>query len=215
MLKINEIFASIEGEGSRAGFPATFIRLDGCNLHCSYCDTRYSCTGDHHGDMTVQEVVDRVIELKLKKVTITGGEPLIHPDVDKLITALVKENFQINIETNGSIDIARYTYKGVQVITMDYKCPSSGVESYMLTKNLGQLRLNDVLKFVVGTQEDLERMKEVLREYPTTAQVFVSPVFGSIEAVDIVNYILKNNLQDCRVQLQLHKYIWNPAKRGV
>lgn len=215
-MKVNEIFTSIEGEGIRTGYPATFIRLYGCNLHCSYCDTRYSCENDEGTEMSIDEIINKVSKFGVKRVTLTGGEPLIHTDVDTLIHKLTKFGYEINIETNGSVDIQPYTSStDVQIITMDYKSISSGMSDRMCVQNLDCLRPCDVLKFVVGTKEDLEDMKRVVLTYEPHCNIFVSPIFGQIELVDIVNFIEENKLNECRLQVQLHKLVWDPNKRGV
>ena len=213
-MRVVEIFKSIDGEGIRAGFPVTFIRLAGCNLKCSYCDSQYACQGVlGYPDMSIEQIVRKVYELGCKRITLTGGEPLIHEDVTKLIYVLRNLDFKVNIETNGSQDIRPYVKCKDIIITLDYKCPTSGMESKMALYNLPCLRKTDVLKFVVGSKEDLDVCKRISKF--TRAQVFISPVFGKIEPKEIVEYMLENDMDNCRIQLQLHKYIWDPNERGV
>lgn len=212
---VNEIFSSIEGEGIRTGYPVTFIRLFGCNIHCSYCDTRYSCVGTDFKKMSIDEIVEKVAQFGNKRVTLTGGEPLIHRDVDSLITTLWKLGYEINIETNGTVFVGEYTHLDNVILTVDYKSLSSGQNNKMDFANFQVLREQDVLKFVVATKEDLEDMKQVVTIYNPNCNIFVSPVFGDIEPVQIVDFIKENNLQNCRVQLQLHKFIWPVNMRGV
>lgn len=212
-MKVVEIFKSIDGEGIRAGYPVVFIRLAGCNLRCTYCDTKYSYDGKEYPDMTVDEIVKRVLRFGCSRVTLTGGEPLIHEDVDFLVEDLTDHGIEVNIETNGSVDISPYTANLNVIVTMDYKCPISGMEDRMLFSNLHELRKKDVLKFVVGSKEDLDICRNLC--HSSEASVFISPVFGSIEPKEIVEYILDRGMDDCRVQLQLHKFIWDPEKRGV
>ena len=214
-MKVVEIFKSIEGEGKRAGLPATFIRLYGCNLNCSYCDTRYGCEGNTYTSLTLSEILYKVEELDCKNVTITGGEPLIHEGVYDLISALLENNYNINIETNGSKKITEIPRTPKVIITMDYKCPSSGMEYTMEEQNLFYLRSCDVLKFVVGTDEDLEQARKIINIYEPACEIYFSPVFGEIEPEKIVNFVISNKLNNCKVQLQLHKIIWDPDKRGV
>lgn len=219
-MKVNEIFYSIEGEGIRAGYPCIFIRLYGCNLNCSYCDTRYSCEGNDYEELSINLILKELRQYKCKRVTITGGEPLIHKDVLDLIAELTRANYQVNIETNGSVELSALDeYPSIKrekvIVTMDYKLPSSGMENCMQTINFPMLRPWDVLKFVVGNENDLKRMKQLLDKYKITSHVFVSPVFGQIEPSDIVYYVISNELTRVRVQLQLHKFIWDPQKRGV
>lgn len=212
---VNEIFSSIEGEGIRTGYPVTFIRLFGCNLECSYCDSKYSCSGNDFTKMSIDEILETVQELGFEKITLTGGEPLIHREVDELIRRLTNSGYEVNIETNGSIYIGPYTDDKKIIITADYKSISSGASESMDKHNLVALRPQDVLKFVVGSIEDLEQMKKLLIKYNPSCNIFVSPVFGEITPVEIVNYIKDNKLQNCRIQLQLHKFIWNSTQRGV
>ena len=213
-MKVHEIFKSIEGEGIRTGYPVTFIRLYGCNLKCSYCDTQYSCTGGDYTEMTMEEILNIVADLKVKRITITGGEPLIHMSIGYLVDTLLHLGYEVNIETNGSVDIYNYLESNA-IITMDYKSPSSNMNQMMFVSNLRQLRTFDVLKFVVGDFEDLDKMVEVLRDNNINCNIFVSPIFGDITAVEIVKYLLEHDIHDVRVQLQLHKIIWDPSTRGV
>lgn len=206
-LKVNEIFNSIDGEGRRAGELTSFIRLTGCNLRCTYCDSRYTF---HEGEeMEIEDIVKKV---SYKNVTLTGGEPLFQ-DVHDLLDGLTEHD--VNIETNGSILIIPYMRHKNTWFTIDYKCGCSGMSKHMLEENFWALRAQDVLKFVVGSQDDLEQAHSVYSVYNPKAQVYISPVFGKIEPRDIVAYMKQHNLQDWRIQLQLHKFIWNPMKRGV
>ena len=230
-MQINEIFSSIEGEGIRTGYLATFIRTFGCNLSCSYCDTKYACTVDPNEQdqftvMSVEEIVARVDELRNFKVTLTGGEPLIQRDAPELVAALLEAGYEVNIETNGAVELAPFEDKLVDVLsddgllknliyTMDYKCPSSGEEAKMIKSNIPFLIEGDVLKFVVGNTEDLNAMKSILDEYEPQAEIFVSPVWGEIEGKDIVQYMKDNDLQKVRIQIQLHKVFWDVNQRGV
>ena len=212
-MKVIEIFKSIDGEGIRAGFPVTFIRLGGCNLHCSYCDTEYAWNGCYkYTEMTPKEIFDKVYKMGCTRITLTGGEPLIHKDIHQLVNILVDHEFEVNIETNGSVDVKPYLIDNV-IVTMDYKCPSSGMDKFMNLDNLSYLRMRDVLKFVVGSKEDLDCCRDLIKY--TRSQVFISPVFGKITPKEIVEYVLEHDMQDCRVQLQMHKIIWNPNERGV
>ena len=215
-IPIVEIFNSIEGEGIRAGKLCTFIRTAGCNLRCSFCDTTYSYDGGRQ--MTVQQIIDEVKRLDCNLITLTGGEPLLHLEVKRLlIPALLDEGFEVNIETNGSIDLSQIDrYKHDKLIfTMDWKSPSSGMKSKMLEKNLYLLQPRDVLKFVVGSDEDLNEMLNIIESYAITAQIFVSPVFGKIQMSTIVDFMKQNKLHGVRLQCQLHKIAWDPNKRGV
>ena len=214
LYKVNEIFKSIDGEGVRTGLPVIFIRLHGCNLRCKYCDTRYACEQEEFTLMTREQIVNRCLELGGSRITLTGGEPLLDPEINELVLALRYREFEINIETNGSVDISSICWI-TDIITMDYKCSCSGMEHLMKTENIRYLDKGDVLKFVVGSIEDLDRMKEIIRLFRPRCRVYVSPVFGAIEPAQLVEYVLENNLDDVTVQVQLHKIIWNPNMRGV
>lgn len=216
-MNVVEIFDSIDGEGIFAGQLATFIRLAGCNLRCRYCDTGYAMQCDAGQEMSIEEIAARVREIGNKHVTLTGGEPLIHKDVDKLINELSSHGCIINIETNGSADVSPYI-SGSTVITLDYKTAGSGEECRMLLDNWEKLRNTDVLKMVCY-QEDLSSIEEILATHKTKAQIFLSPVYGETSPNLLVEFIKKlrdkHGIKDVRVQLQMHKYIWNPQKRGV
>lgn len=218
MYKVNEIFVSIDGEGVRTGLPTVFIRLYGCNLKCSYCDTRYSCENSEYTEMTLMDILEQVLSYGVPRVTLTGGEPLIHEGVKDLINSLVVNGIEVNIETNGAVDLSdfwEFRYSSKVIITMDYKCASSGMEDKMKLWNLKLLQPKDVIKFVVSNYNELEKMEYILEESECKAQPYVSPVFGAIEPKELVEYILDNKLNNVKVQVQLHKIIWNPNMRGV
>ena len=218
MYKVNEIFLSIDGEGYRTGLPVVFIRLYGCNLNCSYCDTRYSCEQQEYKEMSLYDILAQVLSYEVPRVTLTGGEPLIHPGVKDLITSLVANDIEVNIETNGAVDLdefIEFKYNSKVVFTMDYKCKSSGMEEKMILSNLVFLQPKDVIKFVVSNYNEMEEMEYILEASKCKAQAYVSPVFGAIEPKELVEYILDNKLNNVKVQVQLHKIIWEPTKRGV
>ncbi|MBQ8299816.1 MAG: radical SAM protein [Clostridia bacterium] len=214
---VNEIFGSIDGEGLRTGELATFIRLAGCNLRCSYCDTLYALNSNDGKQMTIEEIISEVEKYKNKNITITGGEPLIHDQIDDLIDELISRDYRINIETNGAVDIKKYVNRCL--ITMDYKTPSSLMENQMILDNLEKLTEGDVLKFVVN-EKDLPTVKEILSKYKIKSYVYISPIFNEIELPNIVEYMkLMNsegiNMDKVRMQVQLHKIIWSPDMKGV
>lgn len=211
-MKISEIFKSISGESINAGYPATFIRTFSCNLLCKYCDSLYAVKGDDYKEMSLDDIMDEVNNLGCKRVVYTGGEPLLQKDAKALVTRLVNDGYLVEIETNGSVPIQDYLMEGVTV-TMDWKSKSSGMNAKMLSSNLYDMRESDVVKFVVGSKEDLDDMCHVAAE--TKAMCFVSPIFGDIEPSEIAEYLVKNNLDDIRMQLQIHKLIYDPAARGV
>ena len=216
-MKVIEIFKSIDGEGIRAGLPTTFIRLAGCNLRCDYCDSEYTFDMNDGKDMSIEDIIQECVDNRIGSITLTGGEPLIHKDVEELLIKLNETNvFDINVETNGTIDPSKYHMLENVWFTVDYKCPSSGlgIEDAMNPQAFKTLRHQDVLKFVVGSKEDMECAYKVIAKYSPECSIYFSPVFG-FDASKIVDFLLEKELYDCKVQLQLHKYIWNPDKRGV
>jgi len=230
-LPVSEIFYSIDGEGARTGAPTIFIRLFGCNLKCTYCDTKYACYRQEgvigFNDMTIDKILEAVKTYEpCKCITLTGGEPLIHSAATELVTVLRENGYWVNIETNGSIDLEPFIAEQDKFgpkkssmdyfFTMDWKSITSGESTAMLKSNLDLLEATDVLKFVVGSDDDLNQMKKLLEDYPDIdAQIYVSPVWGEIAPDHIVEYLLRNKLVYVKVQLQLHKLIWSPDKRGV
>lgn len=215
-MRVVEIFKSIEGEGKRSGMVCTFIRLFGCNLKCSYCDTVYGWDEKFKKDtveMTVKDIVMDVVDLGCECVTITGGEPLIHDDIYELIEQLLSKGFWVNVETNGSIypELRRPSL----FYTMDFKTLSSGMSDKMNLQAIKDLRSSDVLKFVVGSVEDMNQAVQVLQQLTTKPTIYFSPVFGTMQPKEIVEYIIGHKLHHCQLQLQLHKLVWDPDKRGV
>lgn len=212
MLKVNEIFYSIQGEGTNAGLPCVFIRLTFCNLRCSYCDSEYAF---HEGkDYSIDELISEVKNYNCNLVEVTGGEPLIQEESLILMEELCKLNYDVMLETGGSLPIKNVN-KSV-IIILDLKCPSSKMEKKNLYENIDFLKPNDEVKFVIGNKEDFDWSKEIIEKYNLTKKcnVLFSPVFSKIENVELAEWILKDNL-NVRFQIQLHKQIWDPNKRGV
>lgn len=218
---VAEWFVSINGEGTKAGELSVFIRLCGCNLRCSYCDTFWANETDvPYTEMTAEDIRRLISETGIQNITLTGGEPLIHPYVSELLKCLMQDdNFSIEIETNGSVSIEDFAGIHDRIIfTLDYKLPGSGMEDNMrLNENIKFLKKQDCIKFVVCSKEDLERAEQLIRKYNlcSVCHVYFSPVYGRIQPDDIVEFMKQKKLNDVRLQLQLHKYIWNPEKRGV
>lgn len=214
---VTEIFDSIDGEGKRTGYMAIFVRLAGCNLRCNYCDTAYSLTlADTVEALTLEELLDRIRQFPWKKVTLTGGEPLLHP-VFPLCQALAAEGYEVNIETNGAVPLFESRPQGL-FYTMDFKCSGSGMKSHMREENFAMLGKEDVLKFVVSSEEDMGEMVEIIHRHfhqGHDPEFFVSPVWGRITPAALVEYVRTHQLADVRVQVQLHKIIWAPDQRGV
>lgn len=215
-MKINEIFCSINGESRFAGLRTVFIRTFGCNILCNYCDTLYAVKGNDFKEMTVCEVIEEVDKYECKRVTLTGGEPLMQKDAIDLIDTLIQKGYTVEIETNGAVDlwpIILKNYKKKLLITMDWKCPGSDMRYRMIESNLKILRDRDVVKCVVSNKEDLDEMKRVTSL--TRATVYASPVFGRIEPREIAEYVINEKLNNVVCQLQIHKFIWPADMRGV
>lgn len=218
--KIAEMFSSINGEGTHAGQLAFFVRFTGCNLNCSYCDTKWANVPNaEYTEMTEDEIRSEVQKSGISNVTVTGGEPLIQPNIVPLLETLCGDGRYVEIETNGSADVSEVLkIKGNRpALTMDYKLPSSGMESFMRTENFALLEAKDTVKFVSGSLADLERALEIIRKYGLIGKcaVYLSPVFGKIEPAEIVEFMLAQRLNGVNVQLQMHKFIWDPNARGV
>lgn len=219
--KVAEIFTSINGEAMRAGETAVFVRFTGCNLRCNYCDSMYAV--DENAEfsiMTDKEIVNYILESGIKNVTLTGGEPLIQPGIDELISMLLKnEELRVEIETNGAVDIT--PFKSISEdrlsFTVDYKCPGSGMEQKMLASNFEAVDKRDCVKFVVSDEADLDKAGRIIQKYDLIQKstVYISAVFGRIEHTKIVNYMIEHKMNGVKLQLQMHKYIWSPDRRGV
>lgn len=217
--KVVEIFESINGEGMRAGELAVFVRMKGCNLSCNYCDTMWANEADcEFEEMTADRIVERVKKSGIKNVTLTGGEPLLQKDADKLLELFSEEkDIRVEIETNGSVNLSPFLKYENTSFTMDYKLPESDMEKYMDLENFKILRKKDTLKFVASSVNDLKKAKDIIEKYDLIDRVNIifSPVFGKIELTDIVDFLKDNKLNDVRMQLQMHKFIWAPDERGV
>ncbi|TET83744.1 MAG: radical SAM protein [Desulfobacteraceae bacterium] len=214
MLNVNEIFYSIQGESTFAGWPCVFIRLTGCNLRCRYCDTTYAY---EHGDhMSLDDILGNVMGFNCNLVEVTGGEPLIQRETPDLITALIKNRYTVLLETNGTQDISMLHKKCIRIV--DIKCPSSGMKQETLWKNLDYLVSYDQLKFVIADREDYLYAKTVL-DNPAIRRrkklaVNFSPVFNEMDLKELASWILADHLR-VRFHIQLHKYIWGEHARGV
>lgn len=214
MLKVNEIFYSIQGESSYAGRPCVLVRLTGCNLRCSYCDTRYAY--DDGEDLEAGEIIDRIMSHHCGLVEITGGEPLMQKDTPLLIQRLLDMGFQVLLETNGSMDISAIDDRCVKIV--DIKCPSSGEAAKNDLTNLKRLRTKDEIKFAIGSREDYDYAKNILslinRAKGNSKPPLFSPVYGRMTPGLLAQWILADHL-DVRMQIQLHKVIWGSETRGV
>lgn len=218
-MRVVEVFTSISGEGSHAGGLSTFVRLAGCNLRCSWCDTPYALSFMAGRDMTLEQVLRAVRREKAGHVTLTGGEPLASPDAEALAEALVQAELEVEVETNGSIDISPLVALERCSVTMDWKMASSGCSGSMLKENLALLRSCDCLKLVLAAG-DLPDVWKVLRRVKPETRVYLSPVFGRIEPVQIIERMKAmadagRDMSNVRFQLQMHKIVWPPERRGV
>ncbi len=217
---VAETFLSINGEGTRAGQLAFFIRFTGCNLSCSYCDTRWAnVPGAPAVSMTQEQLYVVTKESGAENVTITGGEPLLQPDIYGLLALLCRDpQLYVEVETNGSLPLRPFwDIPNRPSFTMDYKLPGSGMERFMHLSNLSLLDRQDTVKFVCGSQADLERALEIVREYDLVSRtnVYLSPVFGQLPPADMVDFMKQHRLVGVNLQLQMHKFIWDPNQRGV
>lgn len=211
-LRVAEIFASIQGESTYAGLPCAFLRLTGCNLRCSYCDTRYAYEGG--AVMEVGEARQRLLRFGTALVEVTGGEPLLQPAVPQLLTSLCDAGRTVLLETNGSLDISAVDPR-VAVI-LDVKSPSSGEVGANLESNLALLRPQHQVKLVLADRRDYEWARAEVQRHDLTRRtpVLFSPVHGALEPAELARWILEDGLP-VRLQLQLHKLLWDPTARGV
>ncbi len=211
-MKITEIFKSIEGETSYVGLPCAFIRVTGCNLRCSYCDTTYAYEGGR--EMSIPSILEEVRGFKTKLVCITGGEPLINKETPLLAEELLKKRYTVLVETNGACDIRALPKAAIKI--MDLKCPDSNASPFMHWQNIAYLTPQDEVKFVLSSRNDYEWAKVIIRQHRLTdiARVLIGTASGSIPPKTVVQWLLEDNL-NVRFQLQIHKYIWEPQARGV
>lgn len=209
MLNYDEIFLSIQGESSDAGLPCIFVRLYGCPVGCSYCDQpQKPCQKKR---ISVENLINKVKQFKgVKYVCMTGGEPLIHEDCIPIVWELLSLGYKVSIETSGCVPIEISDYRRSYKYVMDIKCPSSGVSHKNIYENLLHLQSNDEVKYVIANREDYEFMKSVMKKYPTSASILVSPMFDkndkAVIGQELVKWILEDNL-DVRVSVQIHKLL--------
>lgn len=215
-MRVIEKFISINGEGVKSGFLAVFIRFAGCNLRCSYCDTTYSFINPVYEDLSTQDIVFYIKNTNVKYVTLTGGEPLMQEGIKDLLKSLAAIDVEVEIETNGSIDIRPFMASNVS-FTLDYKTKTSGMEGHMNLDNYKYLRSFDTIKFVCGDIYDLTRSKYIIDTYNLyqKCNLIISPVYGRINLESIVEFMKENNMNYVRLGLQIHKIIWDKDKRGV
>lgn len=220
--KVIEKFVSIDGEGPTAGALSIFVRFEGCNLRCKWCDTEYSFDGSSEVELlTAKEIGEYIQAQGINHVTLTGGEPLWQSHIEEVLDCLSDmPEVVTHIETNGAVNIVpfktKYAGKSMHFI-LDYKLPSSGMMHKMISENLEAVTEEDVYKFVIASEEDLEKAYEIIKIYQlaTRCQVYLSPVRESINPARIVDFMKEKQLNGIKLQLQLHKIIWPKESRGV
>jgi 7-carboxy-7-deazaguanine synthase len=213
-LLITEIYLSVQGESTWVGQPCTFVRLTGCPLRCTYCDTEYAFYGGTR--MELSEVLARIAELGCPLVEVTGGEPLAQPNCIPLLQSLIDAGYAVLLETSGAYSIADVPHEVHKIV--DLKGPSSGEMHRNLYENVALLAPHDEVKFVLGSREDYEWARSQVKEHSLTGHcraVLFSCVFGKLEPAQLVEWITQDRLFDVRFQLQAHKFIWPPDAKGV
>ena len=212
MIKINEIYLSVQGESTHTGLPCIFIRLTGCNLRCSWCDTAYAF---YEGkNMSIDEILQKVENFGIHLVEITGGEPLMQDNVYTLMRSLIEKGYKVMLETGGSISLERVPKDVIKI--MDLKCPGSGEQDKNNLDNLKLLAPHDEVKFVILDRKDYEWSRDIIKKFKIneTAHILLSPVFDKLELKEMVKWILEDRLP-VRLQTQLHKIIWDKNTIGV
>ena len=213
-LKVNEIFFSIQGESSHAGRPCAFIRLAGCNLRCSYCDTRYAYEEGSWQEMN--DIEQEIRPFGCSLVEVTGGEPLLQAETPELVRRLLDNGYTVLLETNGSLDIGAIDERCCRIV--DMKCPSSGEVEKNRLENLAILTPNDEVKFVIADRGDFDYARALIAERLSSRRDLKPPlfstVFGRLDPASLARWILEKHI-DVRLQIQLHKVIWGPEKHGV
>ena len=206
------MFASIQGETSYAGLPFSFVRLSGCNLRCRYCDTAYAY--EDGGEFPLMEVVSKLALFGIPRVTVTGGEPLLQPEAFSLVSTLIDRGNLVLVETNGTVPLSGLDPRAVKI--MDVKCPGSGESGKTSWENFSHLSPRDEVKFVLSSEEDYRYALEVLETHGRERKfgVLFSPASGRLPPERLAGWMVGDRL-DARFQLQLHKLVWGPDRRGV
>jgi 7-carboxy-7-deazaguanine synthase len=205
MLRVNEIFFSLQGETGRIGLPTVFIRLTGCPLRCGYCDTEYAFSGGEN--MSISTILDKISSYQTRYITVTGGEPLAQRACLLLLTALCDEKCSVSLETSGALDISEVDTRVCKV--MDIKTPGSGEMEKNHWANLDYLTSQDELKFVLCDETDYQWASEIIhkRRLNQICSILFSPVYGKLDPTILATWILRDHLQ-VRMQIQLHKLLW-------
>ena len=211
-LKVNEIYYSIQGESTHVGRPCIFIRLTYCNLRCTYCDTEYAF---YEGkDIEIPEIIAKIKQWNCNLVEVTGGEPLFQDECIDLLNELTNQNYEVLLETGGSLSISDVPKEIIRIV--DFKCPSSGMAKKNLWSIVNDLQPHDEVKFVIGDREDFDWAIDMLNKYSLNEKcsILFSPTFGKIDPSLIVEWILEGDIP-VRMQLQMHKHIWESEGKGV
>jgi 7-carboxy-7-deazaguanine synthase len=212
-MKVNEVFYSLQGESSYMGCPCAFIRLSGCNLRCTYCDTQYAF--DEGAEMSITEILQAVAEFPTNLVLVTGGEPMLQKSVHALFAKLLERDYTVLLETGGQVSLADVDPRVHKI--MDFKCPSSGMEGHNDYDNVRHLTQKDELKFVVADRKDFDWACGLIRQYDLAArvgQILFSPMHRKVSYTDLADWVLNCGIP-ARLQLQLQKIIWPNIPRGV
>lgn len=207
-IRITEIFYSIQGESATIGYPTVFVRLTGCPMRCTYCDTAYAFHGGHK--LSLDDILEQVAEYPAKHVCVTGGEPLAQPACHDLLTALCDRGYAVSLETGGAMDISQVDPR--VYVVLDVKTPASGEEPKNKYGNLDFIKSTDCLKFVICDQQDYDWSKAFVAEHDLSSRcdVFFSPSAEQLSATDLADWIVRDRLP-VRMQVQLHKILWNDA----
>ena len=211
-MKINEIFTSIQGETSFAGLPFTFVRLTGCNLRCSYCDTQYAY--EEGTERSIDQVLSEIQQRGVSRIVVTGGEPLLQNEIYTLCSQLADRGFIVLIETNGTISIKNIDQRVYRIL--DLKCPGSGMDAHMDFKNIGYLTARDEVKYVISDRSDFQWALALIKRYnlEQISNILMSPAHQALHPRELAEWIIQEKL-NARLQLQLQKYIWPDKMRGV
>ncbi|HET6648393.1 MAG TPA: radical SAM protein [Pyrinomonadaceae bacterium] len=214
MLRVTEIFHSIQGESTHAGRPCTFVRLTGCPMRCVWCDSEYTFTGGDH--VSVDDILAKVRATECSLVEVTGGEPLAQPEAFTLINRLCDEGYEVLLETGGYVSTEKVDSRAK--IILDVKCPGSGEEARNHWPNLDRLRADkDEVKFVIANRDDWDFARNIIKRFELEKRalaILISPVWNNLDLQEVAGWITNSRLK-VRMQLQMHKYIWGPEARGV
>ena len=214
MLRVTEIFRSIQGESTHAGRPCTFVRLTGCPMRCTWCDSEYTFSGGEH--VSIDQVMKQVCDFGCQLVEVTGGEPLAQREAFDLIRRLCDDGYEVLVETGGYVSTEDLDHRAK--VILDVKCPASGESERNHWPNLRRLRPDvDEVKFVIADRTDWEFARKVVGDYDLeniTRSILISPAWNQIDLPELANWIVESGVK-ARMQLQLHKYIWGPDTRGV